>query len=335
MPMIRSVVVAGGAGFIGSHFARLLLALGYEQVRIFDKLNRPGFSFVQGDICDADAVRSALAGFDAVVNFAAETHVDRSLHEPGAFITTDVYGVWVLLEATRELELARFVQVSTDEVYGEVLVGSASEDAPLAPRNPYAASKAGGELLIRSYVETHQVPALVTRGSNTYGPYQYPEKFLPIAITNVLSGEPIGVYGDGRQRREWLHVHDHAAAIEHVLRLGQPGEIYNVGGGVELENLELALRVVRDLDADPNLIELVTDRPGHDRRYALNCAKLSALGWSPTIGIDKGIAETVRWYIDRRDWWEKIRSSDAYRHFHAKNYADRARTLPTQAALAR
>jgi dTDP-glucose 4,6-dehydratase len=343
--MVRSVVVAGGAGFIGSHFARLLLRRGYERVRIFDKLtyagnpenfadlvDLPSFSFVRGDICDPDAVRSALCGFDAVVNFAAETHVDRSLHEPGSFITTDVYGVWVLLETVRALDLARFVQVSTDEVYGEVLAGSMREDAPLAPRNPYAASKAGGELMIRAYVETHRVPAIITRGSNTYGSYQYPEKFLPLAITNVLSGKPIPVYGDGRQRREWLHARDHAAAIEHVLRLGQDGEIYNVGSGLELENIDLATRVLDELGAGTDMIEFVADRPGHDRRYALDCTKLLDIGWEPRVPIEAGVAETVRWYVERRDWWERIKTSTAFLDFHSRNYGDRQRAFPAVAA---
>lgn len=340
---IRSVVVAGGAGFIGSHFARLLMDLGYERVRILDKLTyagnpdnfadlteRPGFSFVVGDICDADLVRESLQGFDAVVNFAAETHVDRSLLSSGSFISTDVQGVWVLLEAVRDLGLRRFVQVSTDEVYGEVMHGQVDECAPLKPRNPYSASKASGDLLVRSYFDSFGLPVLITRGSNTYGPNQYPEKFLPVMITNILSGQKIPIYGDGRQRREWLHVRDHAAGIERVLRDGRCGEIYNVGGGAEMENLALARLVLEELGASSELIEFVGDRPGHDRRYAMNCAKLGALGWTATIDIRQGIRETVGWYVERRNWWESIRADPEYRKYHRQNYGER-RTVATQA----
>lgn len=334
--MIRSVVVCGGAGFIGSHFARLLLDRGYERVRIFDKLTyagnpdnfadlreNPGFSFIQGDICDADAVRAALDGFEAVVNFAAETHVDRSLLTPGSFISTDVQGVWVVLEAVKDLGMDRFVQVSTDEVYGEVMHGSVDETAPLQPRNPYSASKAGGDLLVRSYYESFGLPVLITRGSNTYGPNQYPEKFLPVMITNILSGNTIPIYGDGLQRREWLHVLDHAAGIESVLQSGVCGEVYNVGGGVEMANIELANIVLEELNAGSELIDYVNDRPGHDRRYAMDCSRLGELDWQPTIGIEQGIRDTVRWYVERRDWWESIRADPDYLHYHQQNYGHR------------
>lgn len=332
------VVVAGGAGFIGSNFARLLLDLGYEAVRVFDKLtyagklenladvrHDPRFSFVQGDICDPEAVANALVGFDSVVNFAAESHVDRSLLNPGEFIQTDVYGVYVLLEAVRTLDLKRFIQVSTDEVYGHVPAGHSRESDPIAPRNPYSASKAGGELLVRSYVETYGSPAIITRGSNTYGPYQYPEKVLPFSITNVLLGEPIQLYGDGRQMRDWLHVIDHCRGIELVLREGLDGEIYNIGGGSERENIEIARIIMDELDAPEELLVHVTDRQGHDRRYALDTGKIRRLGWEPEFEFEGGIRDTIRWYRERRDWWEPIRNSEDFRQYYERNYGHRSR----------
>ena len=338
IPAPRSVVVAGGAGFIGSNFARHLLARGYDRVRVLDKLTyagnpanvadletHPGFSFIQADICDAEAVLAALDGFDALVNFAAETHVDRSLMNPGEFIQTDVYGVYVLLEAVRATGMQRFVHVSTDEVYGHVPVGSSVETDPLAPRNPYSASKAGGELMIRSYVETFGVPALITRGSNTYGPFQYPEKLLSLAITNVLDSEPIPIYGDGRQVRDWLHVEDHAAGIELVLRAGGIGEIYNVGGGNERHNLDVIEIVLDELDAPRDFVRHVTDRQGHDRRYSLDTAKLRALGWRPAHALEEGLRSTVRWYRDNRDWWEPLKADAGFQGYYERNYAFRQR----------
>lgn len=335
---IRSVVVAGGAGFIGSNFARLLFERGYERVRILDKLTYagnpanvadlerfPGFSFIRGDICDSDLVRDAIDGFDAVVNFAAETHVDRSLIKAGDFVQTDVYGVYVLLEAVRTAGTSLFVHVSTDEVYGHVSDGSSRETDLLAPRNPYSASKAGGELMVSAFVETYGIPAIVTRGSNTYGPYQYPEKVLPVSITNILQGEPILIYGDGRQVRDWLHVRDHASAIELVMRRGGPGETYNIGGGNERENLEIATLILDELDAPRELLHHVTDRQGHDRRYSLDTTKIRSLGWQPEIGFEDGIRDTIRWYRDRRDWWEPIRSSPEFQRYFERNYAHRER----------
>ena len=332
---VRSVVVTGGAGFIGSTFARLLCERGYEQVRVFDKLtyagnpaniddlhSYPGFSFVQGDICSADQVDAAIAGFDAVVNFAAETHVDRSLLDPGEFIQTDVYGVFVLLEAARKHNLKRLVHISTDEVYGQVSEGSWVESDPLAPRNPYSASKAGGELMVGAYVATHKVPAIISRGSNTYGPYQYPEKFLPLAATNVLDGTPIPVYGDGMQVRDWLHARDHAAAVEVLLRHGEPGEVYNIAGGNERHNIEIARIILDELDAPPEMIEHVTDRKGHDRRYSMECDKIMALGWRPEIEFERGIRETIQWYRDNRAWWEPLKSGE-FQEYYRKNYGSR------------
>ncbi len=334
---VRSVVVAGGAGFIGSTFVRLLVERGYERVRIFDKLtyagNRanvadivgtPGFSFVEGDICDADQVDEAVAGFDAIVNFAAETHVDRSLLDPGGFIRTDVHGVWVLLEAVRRHGLRRMVHVSTDEVYGVRPEGSFREDDPLSPRNPYSASKAGGEMMVKAYVATYGVPAVISRGSNTYGPYQYPEKFISLATTNVLLGEPIPVYGDGRQVRDWIHARDHAAGVEMLLRRGEPGEAYNLGGGNERENIQVAKIILDELDAPHDMLHHVTDRQGHDRRYSLDSAKAHALGWRPEVDFETGLRETIRWYRDHRDWWEPLRSGEFEAYYRA-NYAARER----------
>ena len=332
---LRSVVVAGGAGFIGSTFARLLIERGYERVRVFDKLTyagnpanlgdlhaHPAFSFVQGDICDAEAVNIAVTGFDAIVNFAAETHVDRSIMDPGEFIQTDVVGVYTLLEAARRHNTRRFVHVSTDEVYGEVTSGSSTESDALAPRNPYSASKAGGEMMVRAYVSTYGVPALISRGSNTYGPYQYPEKLIPLAVTNVLDGIPIPIYGDGKQVRDWIHARDHAAGIELLLRRGEPGEAYNVGGGNERENLSIARIILDELDAPAELLTHVTDRQGHDRRYALDTSRLRALGWQPEIDFELGLRETIQWYRDNRAWWEPIKSGE-FAGYYRSNYAAR------------
>jgi len=333
---IRSVLVAGGAGFIGSNFARLLLEKDYERVVVFDKLTYAGnlanladlegdsrFAFIRGDICDPQAVVAAAHGIDAIVNFAAETHVDRSLLNAGEFIQTDVYGVYVLLETVRKLGTRRFVHVSTDEVYGHVPEGFSVETDPLAPRNPYSASKAGGELMINAYRESYGLPTIITRGSNTYGPYQYPEKVLPVSITNVLEGKPIQIYGDGLQVRDWLHVRDHAAGIERVLRHGQDGEIYNIGGGNERRNIEIARVILDELDAPEDMLHFVSDRQGHDRRYALDTTKIRQLGWAPQIPLDQGLRETIQWYRERRDWWEPIRASEEFQRYFEQNYGHR------------
>lgn len=329
------VVVTGGAGFIGSEFARVLVERGYRGVTVFDKLTYagnpaniadltpyPGFTFVQGDICDAAAVAEVLADADVVVNFAAETHVDRSLLNPGEFIQTDVFGVWVLLEAARKFGLAKFVHVSTDEVYGEIHSGSSVETDTLAPRNPYSASKAGGEMMVLAYAATYGVPAVISRGSNTYGPRQYPEKFLPLATTNVLEGRPIPVYGNGRQMRDWMHVRDHAEGIELLVREGRAGEVYNVGGGNVRENLLIVEYILDELDAPRDLVTHVTDRQGHDIRYSLDTTKIRSLGWQPRIPFEEGIRETIRWYRDNRSWWEPLKSGE-YEQFYRQNYAGR------------
>ncbi len=324
------VLVTGGAGFIGSHFVRRLAANGDEAV-VLDRLTYSGnranlegvdHEFHHGDVADPEAVASAARGCEAIVNFAAESHVDRSILESFDFVHTQVHGTQTLLEVARELG-SRFVQVSTDEVYGD-LEGAASpsvETDPLRPSSPYSATKAGGDLLVLGYVRTHGVNASITRGANTYGPNQYPEKFLPLFVTNALDGQPLPVYGDGRQRREWLHVDDHCRAIELVLRAGAPGEIYNVGGD-ERENLEMVERILELTSADRSLVRHVEDRPGHDRRYAIDDARLRSLGWSPSHVLEEGLVETVDWYRGHRDWWEPIKSGE-YREYYERQYAHR------------
>jgi dTDP-glucose 4,6-dehydratase len=324
------LLVTGGAGFIGSHFAKRLAAAG-EEVVVLDKLTYSGnpanlegaeVEFVRGDICDREGVAAAAARCEAIVNFAAETHVDRSILEAGDFITTDVYGTHVLLEWARA-HGTRLVQVSTDEVYGDVEPGASSrEDDPVRPSSPYSASKAGGDLQVLAYVRTYGVDAAVTRGSNTYGPNQYPEKLVPLFVTNALDGEPLPLYGDGRQVRDWLHVEDHCAGIERVLREGRPGEVYNVGGGEEVENRELTRRILELTGAGESLVRHVADRPGHDRRYSLDASKLRELGWEPRRRLEDGLAETVAWYRENRAWWEPIKSGE-YREYYARQYAER------------
>ncbi|MEX2210309.1 MAG: dTDP-glucose 4,6-dehydratase [Gaiellaceae bacterium] len=326
------VLVTGGAGFIGSHFVKRLLAAG-ERVAVLDKLTYSGnranlegcdADFLEGDICDPAAVAEAAAGCDAIVNFAAETHVDRSISSPGDFILTDVLGTQVLLEQARAGAIGRFVQVSTDEVYGDLEGGGKSrEDDPLRPSSPYSASKAGGDLQVLAYVRTYRLDASVTRGANTYGPNQYPEKLVPLFVTNALDGEPLPLYGDGRQVREWLHADDHCAAIDLVLRQGEAGGIYNVGGE-EHENLDVARRIVALSGADESLFRHVDDRPGHDRRYALDDVRLRELGWAPAIGFEEGLAATVEWYREHRSWWEPIKSGE-FRAYYEQQYAARLR----------
>ncbi|HZQ02772.1 MAG TPA: dTDP-glucose 4,6-dehydratase [Gaiellaceae bacterium] len=329
--MTVRVLVTGGAGFIGSHFVRRLATAG-EEVVVLDKLTYAGnranldgveHEFREGDIADPVAVADAAAGCEAIVNFAAESHVDRSILGPAEFIRTDVLGAQVLLEHARRHEL-RLVHVSTDEVYGDVPLDApaCSEEAPLRPSSPYSASKAGGDLQVLAYVRTFGVDAVITRGANTYGSHQYPEKFLPLFVTNALDGEPLPVYGDGRQRREWLHVDDHCSAIELVLREGRAGEIYNVSGQ-ERENVDVVRRILDLTGASPDLVRHVADRPGHDRRYAIDSTKLRSLGWSPRHSFDAGgLEDTVAWYREHREWWEPLKSGE-YRAYYEQQYAAR------------
>jgi dTDP-glucose 4,6-dehydratase len=325
------VLVTGGAGFIGSQFVRRLVAAG-DSVAVLDKLTYAGnranlegveHDFFHGAIEDPDAVARAAKGVDAIVNFAAETHVDRSILGPAEFILTDVLGTQVLLDYARHHDI-RHLQVSTDEVYGDIDLDAdpCTEDAPVRPSSPYSASKAGGDMQVLAYVRTYGTDALITRGANTYGPRQYPEKFLPLFITNAFEGEPLPVYGDGKQRREWLHVEDHCAGIEAALRGGKAGEVYNVGGQ-ERENMEVVRRILDLTGASPDLVRHVADRPGHDRRYSVDSTKLRGLGWAPRHSFDAGgLEETVEWYRENRDWWEPIKSGD-YKRYYEQQYAAR------------
>jgi dTDP-glucose 4,6-dehydratase len=324
------LLVTGGAGFIGSHFVKRMLQSGHEVV-VLDKLTYSGnkanlpldeIEFHQGDIAVADDVARAANGCEAIVNFAAETHVDRSILGATDFGRTEFFGTQVLLEEIKRTG-ARLVQVSTDEVYGDLEAGGVSrEDDPLRPSSPYSVAKAAGDLHIPAYVRTFGVHASITRGSNTYGPNQYPEKLIPLFVTNALDGEPLPLYGDGRQIRDWLHVDDHCGGIELVLHEGARGEAYNVGGGNEHENRELAHLILELTGADAALLRHVDDRPGHDRRYALDTTKLRALGWAPAKDFTSGIRETVNWYRAHRDWWEPIKSGE-FRRYYEQQYADR------------
>ena len=343
------LLVTGGSGFIGSNFIRHVLETRGESVSVvnLDKLTyaanpanladvaaRPNYRFVKGDIADPDVVRMAMEGVDAVVNFAAETHVDRSLLGDASFIETDVRGVFVLLEeARRRGGLSKFIQISTDEVYGSIAEGSFHEQSPLNPRNPYAASKAGGDRLAYSYWASYGLPVVITRASNNYGPYQYPEKLIPLFVTNAIDGQPLPLYGDGRNVRDWLFVRDHAAAIDFLLDAGEPGETYNVAGGNEAENIDITRRVLGILGKPESLIRFVDDRPGHDRRYSLDAGKLARLGFRSETPFEEGLEETVRWYRDREDWWRPVKEKDtAYREFYRGQYGDR---LATSSATAK
>ncbi|HSF18232.1 MAG TPA: dTDP-glucose 4,6-dehydratase [Vicinamibacteria bacterium] len=338
--MSTSILVTGGAGFIGSNFIRYVFEHHPEwKVTNLDKLTyagnvenlreietRPNYRFIRGDVADRGTVEPLVAESDYVVNFAAETHVDRSILDAGAFIQTDVYGTFVLLDCMRASgRTRRFIQISTDEVYGTIEKGSATESDPLAPRNPYAASKAGADRLAYSFFVTYGAPVIVTRASNNYGPRQYPEKIIPLFVTNALEDQRLPLYGDGLQVRDWLHVNDHCHAIDYLLEMGTDGETYNIGGSHELTNVELTRKVLRILDKPEHLIEHVKDRPGHDRRYSLDTSKLKALGWSSRVPFDEGLEATVRWYRDHPEWWQRIKSESAdYRDFHDKHYGVRS-----------
>ena len=344
------LLVTGGAGFIGSELVRQLLARrDGTHVTVLDKLTYAGnranladveadaeqaarFTFVRGDIADTALVGPLVADADAVINVAAETHVDRSILDPEAFLRTGVIGVHVLLEAVRaatdkvakgeRATAPRFLQVSTDEVYGEVAEGRSVETDVLAPRSPYAAAKASGELLVRAYHVTFGLDAVITRGSNTYGPHQHPEKLIPLFTTNALEGKPLPMYGDGMQIRDWLHVTDHAAGIDFVLRHGKPGEAYNVAGGTELPNRDVIGRLLAATGRDWTLVRTVPDRPGHDRRYAMDGRKLGLLGWAPRVSFDEGLAATVAWYRAHDEWIASAKSGD-WDAYYARQYGDR------------
>jgi dTDP-glucose 4,6-dehydratase len=333
------VLVTGGAGFIGSNFVRYAIAAHPDwQVTTLDKMtyagrlenlrevmDNPRHRFVKGDIADASVVAPLVAEADYVINFAAETHVDRSILYAGDFITTDVQGTFVLLEAARAAtHLKRFVQISTDEVYGSVPTGSSKETDELRPRNPYSASKAGADRLAYSYWATYNVPVVITRASNNYGPNQFPEKVIPLFITNLLHDLPVPLYGDGQNVRDWLHVEDHCRGVDLLLTAGQPGEVYNIGGGNEVRNVDLTTRILELLGKPTSLITRVEDRLGHDRRYSLDTGKLRAMGWAPTHDFAQGLADTVDWYRANDWWWRPIKEQDpAFRAFYQTQYGSR------------
>ena len=330
------LLVTGGSGFIGSNFVRHVLAAHPDDTLVnFDKLTYAGnpanlrdveadprYAFVHGDVCDAKLVRDVAHGVDAIVNLAASTHVDRSLMEPDEFLKTDVFGVFTLLEAVKDLRIPRFVHISTDEVYGSVERGSSRESDPLRPTNPYSASKAGGDLLALAYWHTHRVPVLITRSSNNFGPCQYPEKVIPLFITNALEDRPLPLYGDGRNVRDWLYVLDNCAAIDLVLRKGREGEVYNIGGGHEVENIVLTRQILHLLEKPETLIQPVKDRPGHDRRYSLDSKKIHQLGWAPRHRFGDALAATVAWYREHEAWWRPLKSGE-FRAYYEKQYERR------------
>jgi len=330
------LLVTGGSGFIGSNFIRTVLTTHPDDSVVnLDKLTYAGnpanladverdprYAFVHGDIGDATLVRDVAHGMDAVVNFAAPSHVDRSILDPDEFLKTNILGVHVLLEAVRELRIPRVLQISTDEVYGSIASGAAREDSPLQPSNPYSAAKAGGDLLALAAWRTHGVPVVITRSSNNFGPYQYPEKIVPLFVTNALDDRPLPLYGDGRQVRDWLYVLDNCAAIDLVLRRGRDGEVYNVGGGHEVANGALTREILRLLGKPESLVQAVADRPGHDRRYALDAAKLGSLGWAPRHPFTSALESTVRWYREHEAWWRPLKSGE-FRAFYERQYGRR------------
>jgi dTDP-glucose 4,6-dehydratase len=330
------ILVTGGAGFIGSNFVRYLLTKhpDYSVVNL-DKLTYAGnlanlrdverdprYRFVHGDICDTPLVQEVVGGVDAIVNLAAETHVDRSIIGAGEFIRTDVLGTFTLLEAAKERRVPRFVHCSTDEVYGSIERGAFTETDSLNPSNPYSASKAGGDLLALAYWKTHRLPVLITRSSNNFGPYQYPEKVIPLFITNALEDLPLPLYGDGKNVRDWLYVLDHCAAIDLALHAGTEGEVYNVGGVTEVPNVALTRKILALLGKPESLIQPVPDRPAHDRRYALDAAKIRALGWRPTYDFETALRETVEWYRAHEAWWRPLKSG-AFREYYLQQYGRR------------
>ena len=336
------ILVTGGAGFIGSNFIRHILAerKNCELVNL-DKLtyagnlanleevaDHPNYTFIKGDICDAAAVERAMRGCDAVVHFAAESHVDRSIYEPAPVIDTNVKGTFTLLETARTLRVGRFLHISTDEVYGDLTADAlADESSPLRPSSPYSASKAAADLLVLSYVRTYGVPALITRSSNNYGAYQFPEKFLPLMITNALTHKPLPIYGDGKQQRDWLHVEDNCRGILCVLEKGRPGEVYNIGGSDVEENLSLARRLLKLTNRPESLLSYVKDRPGHDRRYALRCQKMQdELNWKPAISLEDGLRQTIDWYRSHASWLAGVHGGE-YRSYYAKYYENRDSSL--------
>lgn len=334
------ILVTGGLGFIGSAFIRYMLSK-YDDYQIvnFDKMTYAGnpenvasvendsrYSFIKGDITNKDLIDEVVkeGKFDAIINFAAESHVDRSIDAPGEFIQTDVYGTYVLLEAVKNFGVSKYVQISTDEVYGDFEDGGfATETHPLHPSSPYSASKAGGDMQVIAYRRTFNLPVMITRCTNNYGSHQYPEKIIPLFITNLIEGKKVPVYGDGGQIRDWLYVDDHCSAIDLVLHKGEFGEVYNVGANQdpEITNMELTNKILEAMDLGEEMIEYVTDRPGHDRRYAVDASKIKALGWEKSVTFEEGLSKTIQWYQDNQEWWKKIKTGE-YLEFYKKQYKD-------------
>ncbi len=330
------LLVTGGAGFIGSNFIRFMLhkhpawsivnldkltyAGNLDNLRDVEK--NPRYKFVKGDICDRRIVGSLAQKTDVIINFAAETHVDRSIQEPGGFVQTNVYGTYVLLEAARKFKHKKYLQISTDEVYGSIDKGSFNEKSQLHPNSPYSAAKASADLMVLSYFRTFGLPVLITRCTNNYGSYQYPEKLISLSITNVLEGKPIFLYGDGMNVRDWIYVEDHCAGVDFILQKGKPGEIYNLGGGQEMSNLDISREILRQLARPEKTIQYIKDRPGHDRRYSLDCSKVKKIGFKPRYSFSESIALTVEWYKQETAWWKKIKSGE-FKKYYEKMYGKR------------
>ncbi|MDM8528828.1 dTDP-glucose 4,6-dehydratase [Anaerolineales bacterium HSG24] len=336
---MKNFLITGGAGFIGSNFVHLMLKK-YDDINVvvYDKMtyagnldnlapvaDDPRYNFYKGDICDHATVDEVMQKYkiDIIVNFAAETHVDRSLTEPGGFIQTDVYGTYILLEAAKKYEIERYHQISTDEVYGAVMEGRSVETDPLEPRSPYSAAKAGGDMMCQAYYTSFDIPITITRGSNNIGPYQYPEKVVPLFVSNAMEDKPLPLYGDGLQMRDYQYVLDHCEGIDTVLQKGKLGEIYNLGTGAETTNITMTKAILHLLGKPESLIQPITDRPGHDRRYALDCGKIQALGWNNQYNFEMAIEATVKWYVDNQDWWHKIKDGERYKEYYNRQYSGR------------
>ncbi len=336
---MNRIVVTGGAGFIGSNFVRMLLKKKtIQKVVVLDKLTYAGnldnlsdlfrdrrLEFIKGDICNARLLEDILPGTDIIYNFAAETHVDRSILEAGSFVKTDVVGTYTLLQKTLKYKVPRYVQISTEEVYGSIEKGKFRETDPMRPNSPYSASKASADMLVRSFHKTYGLPAIITRSSNNYGPNQHPEKFIPLFLTNAIEGKPLPLYGDGKNVRDWIYVEDNCRAIELVGRTGKIGEIYNIGAGDEKTNLYIARRIIEMTGADKSLLTLISDRPGHDRRYAVCTRKISRLGWKKKVSFAQGMKRTARWYIDNEDWWRPVKEG-TFKRYYSRMYGGRIKT---------
>jgi dTDP-glucose 4,6-dehydratase len=333
---MKSLLVTGCAGFIGSNFVRYMMekypdlriknldALTYAGNRenLSDLEDNPNYQFHHGNILDKPLVERLMSDVDIVINFAAETHVDRSIQEAGSFIQTDVVGTFTLLEAAKKFGIERFIQISTDEVYGSIEEGSFTELSNLAPNSPYSASKSGADFLVRSYFKTYRVPGIITRSSNNFGPYQYPEKVIPLFITNAMDDQPLPLYGDGRNVRDWIYVLDNCAAIDFVLQEGKPGEIYNIGAGNEIQNIDITEMILEKLGKSKSLIKPVADRPGHDRRYSLDCGKINKLGWKPVYNFEDALDRTIEWYRSNEKWWRNIKEKQAsFREYYRRQYS--------------